>query len=137
MAEENEQTIDLRSKIAPILPLLVGLAALIVVAGAVTLVRSLTSKKLEEPKQLEITQDSAETTGFTYVQTTPTPQALGLKLSETTAETQASPSPSVATTVEGTAKGLPETGGEAFVFGLLSASAVGVGFLFRKFSSKI
>lgn len=136
MAEENEQTIDIRSKIVPILPLLVGLAALLIVAGGVTLIRSLTSKKLEEPKQLEITQDSTETTGFTYVQTTPTPQALGLKLPETT--DQASPSPSVVTTpVEGTAKGLPATGSEAFVFGLISASAVGAGFLFRKLFSKI
>lgn len=133
MADEQEQIIDIRSRIAPVLPLLVGLAALLVVAGGVTLVRSLTKK--EEPKIPQITEKATENPGFTYIEPTATPEALGLKLPETTTkENQASPS---VLPVGGMTKGLPKTGVPTFVFGLISASAVGVGFFFRKFSSKI
>lgn len=131
MAEENEQTIDIRSKIAPILPLLVGLAALIVVAGVVTLIRGLTTKR-EELKQLEITKETVETPGFTYIEPSPAP---GLKLPEVTT-TESKPTPSVLPAA-GAAKGLPATGVPTFVFGLISAGAVGAGFLFRKLSRKI
>ncbi|MAG59840.1 hypothetical protein CMO96_03580 [Candidatus Woesebacteria bacterium] len=126
--KQEQQGVGLRARIAPILPLLVGVAALLVVALVVTLVRQ--SGESEAP-EVETTQTPEEGPAFNFIEPTSEPAPFQLPGVKESMEVEASEvaEPKVV-------EKLPETGLPAFAVGIASAGLVAIGLLFKRITRK-